>query len=137
MLLVDSTVWVDYFNGRATSQTDYLDSILDSIPVLVGDLILAEVLQGFRDDAQFEKARRALGKFMQVSMVNSTLAVQSARNYRFLRQKGVTVRKTMDSLIATYCIENKYKLLHNDSDFDGYEEHLELKVIHPLADKIT
>lgn len=130
MLMIDSTVWVDYFNGVLTPQTDYLNQALVDQPILVGDLILAEVLQGFRKDADFEKARRALGKFTQAPMVNPLLAVQAARNYRFLRQKGVTVRKTMDSLIATYCIEQDHILLHNDSDFDGYEEHLGLRVIH-------
>jgi predicted nucleic acid-binding protein len=131
MLVVDTTVWVDYFNGVENPQTDFLHSVLDTTPVLMGDLILAEVLQGFRHDPDFEKARRTLGKFTQESMVDPVLAVQSARNYRFLRQKGVTVRKTIDSLIATFCIENDHQLLHNDSDFDGYEEHLGLKVIHP------
>ena len=131
MLVVDTTVWVDYFNGVENPQTDFLHSILDTTPILVGDLILAEILQGFRYDPDFEKARRTLGKFMQESMVNPELAVQSTRNYRLLRQKGVTVRKTIDSLIATFCIENDHQLLHNDSDFDGYEEHLELRVIHP------
>jgi predicted nucleic acid-binding protein len=77
------------------------------------------------------KARRALGKYIQVGMVNHELALQSARNYRMLRRKGVTVRKTIDSFIATYCIENEHDLLHNDSDFDGYEKHLGLKVVHP------
>jgi predicted nucleic acid-binding protein len=131
MLVVDSTVWIDYFNGVENSQTDYLHQIADKTPILIGDLILAEVLQGFREDSDFEKARRALGKCIQVEMVNPKLALQSARNYRLLRRKGVTVRKTIDSLIATYCIENEHDLLHNDSDFDGYEKHLELKVIHP------
>ena len=131
MLIVDSTVWIDYFNGIENPQTDYLDQIADKTPILIGDLILAEVLQGFRDDADFEKARRALGKYMQVEMVNPELALQSARNYRLLRRKGVTVRKTIDSLIATYCIENEHDLLHKDSDFDGYEKHLGLSVIHP------
>jgi hypothetical protein len=131
MLVVDTSVWVDYFNGVENPQTDFLHSILDTTPILIGDLILAEVLQGFRHDQDFEKVRRALGKFIQASMVNPALAVQSARNYRFLRQKGITVRKTMDSLIATFCMENDHQLLHNDSDFDGYEEHLGLRVIHP------
>ena len=131
MLIVDSTVWVDYFNGVENLQTDYLDQIADKTPILIGDLILAEVLQGFREDADFEKARRALGKYMQVEMVNPELALQSARNYRLLRRKGITVRKTIDSLIATYCIENEHDLLHKDSDFDGYEKHLGLSVIHP------
>jgi len=131
MLVVDSTVWVDYFNGIGNPQTNYLDQIVDKAPVLIGDLILAEVLQGFRDDSDFEKARRTLGKFMQVEMVNPELALQSAHNYRLLRRKGITVRKTIDSLIATYCIENEHNLLHTDSDFDGYEKHLGLDVIHP------
>jgi hypothetical protein len=131
MLVVDSTVWIDYFNGLENPSTNYLDAIADQTPILVGDLILAEVLQGFRDDADFEKARRTLGRYLQVEMVNPELALQSARNDRALRSKGVTVRKTMDGLIATYCIENEHDLLHNDSDFDGYEMHLGLRVVHP------
>src|SRR5688572_1442070 len=131
MLVVDTTVWVDYFNGVQNPQTDFLHIVLDSIPILIGDLILAEVLQGLRYDPDFEKVRRTLGKFIQEGMVTPELAVQSARNYRFLRQKGVTVRKTIDSLIATFCIENDHQLLHSDSDFDGYEEHLGLRVINP------
>ena len=131
MLIVDSTVWIDYFNGLETPQTDYLDQIVDRTPILVGDLILAEVLQGFRDDSDFEEARRALNKYIQVEMVNPELALQSARNYRLLRRKGITVRKTIDSLIATYCIENEHELLHNDNDFDGYEKHLRLRVVRP------
>jgi predicted nucleic acid-binding protein len=131
MLVVDTSVWVDYFNGVENPQTDFLHAVLDKTPILIGDLILAEVLQGFRHDPDFEKVRRALGKYTQVGMVSPALAVQSARNFRFLRQKGITVRKTIDSLIATYCIENDHELLHNDSDFDGYEDHLGLRVVHP------
>ena len=131
MLVVDTSVWVDYFNGLENPQSDYLHANLDQTPILIGDLILAEVLQGFRNNSDFEKVRRALSKYSQAGMVSSELAVQSARNYRFLRQKGVTVRKTIDSLIATYCIENDHQLLHNDNDFDGYEEHLGLRVVHP------
>jgi len=131
MLIVDSTVWIDYFNGLENPQTDYLDQIVDRTPILVGDLILAEVLQGFRDDSDFEEARRALSKYIQVEMVNPELALQSARNYRLLRRKGITVRKTIDSLIATYCLENEHDLLHHDNDFDGYEKHLRLRVVRP------
>lgn len=130
MLMVDSTVWIDYFNGVIDWRTDYLDMHVNLTPILVGDLILAEVLQGFRRDADFEKAHNALGRFQQVQMVSTSLALQSARNYRFLRSNGVTVRKTIDSLIATYCIENRLLFLHNDGDFDGYERHLGLKVMH-------
>jgi predicted nucleic acid-binding protein len=131
MLVIDSTVWVDYFNGSENPQTDYLDNIVDKQLILIGDLILTEVLQGFRTDTDFEKARREMGKFTQVEMVNLALALQSARNYRLLRRKGITVRKTIDSLIATYCIENEHSLLHKDNDYDGYEELLGLKVVHP------
>ena len=131
MLLVDSTVWIDFFNGRVTPQTDYLDSQLESTPILVGDLILAEVLQGFRKADDFEIVRLALNKLDTTSLVNPVLAIQSARNYRLLRQKGITVRKTIDSLIATFCIENDVELLHSDSDFDPYEQYLGLRVVHP------
>jgi predicted nucleic acid-binding protein len=131
MLLVDSTVWVDYFNGQVTPHTDYLDRILSDQIVLVGDLILAEVLQGFRSEAEFEQAHQALLRFQQVSLVNPGIAVQSARNFRKLRQLGITVRKTIDSLIATYCIENGLGLLHCDHDYDGFEQYLGLMVVHP------
>jgi predicted nucleic acid-binding protein len=131
MLLIDSTVWIDYFNGRVTPQTDYLDRILSDQLILVGDLILAEVLQGYRSEAEFEQARQALGRFEQVSLVDPALAVLSARNDRTLRRLGVTARKTIDCLIATYCIENEHSLLHNDSDYDSFEQHLGLKVVHP------
>ena len=131
MLVVDSTVWIDYFNGRVTPQSDYLHDAVASVQILVGDLILAEVLQGFRLDADFEAARLALGKFSQASFVDPALAVQSARNFRFLRLKGITVRKTIDSLIATCCIENNHDLLHSDADFDPFEKYLNLSVIHP------
>ena len=131
MQLVDSTVWIDYFNGQSTPHTNYLDRILDDQIVLVGDLILAEVLQGFRREAEFELARQALGRFTQVSLVGPVLAVQSARHYRALRNLGITVRKTIDCLIATYCIEHGLPLLHCDSDFDAFEQHLGLIVVHP------
>ena len=128
MFLVDSTIWIEYFNGIRSSHTDYLDVRLSKDLILVGDLMLAEVLQGFRN---FAKARDALMRFRIVQMVTPKLAVQSAQNFRLLRTKGVTVRKTIDSLIATWCIENDVPLLHLDSDFDGYEAHLGLRVIHP------
>ncbi len=131
MLVVDTSVWVDYFNGVENPQTNFLHNVLDATPILIGDLILTEILQGFRHDPDFETVRRTLGRFTQANMVDTALAVQSARNYRFLRQKGITVRKTIDSLIATFCIENEYELLHNDNDFNGYEKHLGLRVIHP------
>jgi len=132
MLVVDTTVWVDYFNGQINPETDYLDRILAEELILVGDLILAETLQGFRQDKDFELAKAALSKFEQVEMLNVHLAHQSAQNYRLLRKKGVTVRKTIDCLIATFCITENHTLLHRDNDFDGFEKHLGLSVAHPL-----
>ncbi len=131
MILVDTTVWIDFFNGLHTSQTEFLDGVLSRQLILMGDIILAETLQGFRSDEGFEQARQALGKLEQAQMLDPQLAVQSARNYRSLRKMGVTVRKTIDCFIATYCIERSHELLHNDHDFDPFEAYLGLKVIHP------
>ncbi len=133
MILVDSTIWIDYFNGVSTPYTDYLDMILSQRFVLVGDIILAEVLQGFRSDRDFEQARDALTRFEVAALLSPSLALQSALNYRYLRKRGITVRKTVDCFIATYCIEQGHDLLHSDQDFDPFEEHLGLRVIHPLA----
>ena len=131
MLLVDSSVWIDYFNGVVTPQTDYLHAAMAQREILVGDIILGEVLQGFRHDADFEAARRVLGRFRQVRLLDLDLAVQSARHYRTLRKLGITVRKTIDCFIATYAIAHGHELLHADSDFDPFEVHLGLRVIHP------
>jgi predicted nucleic acid-binding protein len=128
MILVDSSVWVDYFNGVITPQTNILDRILTDRVILMGDLILAEVLQGFRRDEDFQSASQALSSLQTVSMLNPELAIRSAQNYRTLRKAGITVRKTIDCLIATYCIETRHTLLHSDRDFDPFEENLGLKV---------
>ena len=133
MILVDTTVWIAYFNGYLTAETDYLDAILGEQMILVGDLILSEILQGFCRDEDFEKARAALNKFQQVAMVNPALAVQSAQNYRMLRKRGITIRKTIDCFIATYCVEFGHALLHTARDFDPFEEYLGLQVVHPGA----
>lgn len=129
-LLVDSSVWIDYFNGTITPETDYLHRVLGQEMIFTGDLILAEVLQGFRLQKDFELARRALLKFPAMEMVGVVTAVKSAQNYRFLRSKGITIRKTIDCLIATYCIENNLTLLHADRDFDLFEQQLNLQVRH-------
>ncbi len=131
MLLVDSSVWIDYFNGRRTPCTDYLDAALATQPILMGDLILAEVLQGFREDAQFEQALAVLEWLPQANMLNTALAVQSALNYRRLRRMGVTVHKTIDCLIATFAISAACEFLHDDRDFVPFEEYLGLLVVHP------
>ena len=131
MLVVDTSVWVDYFNGQINPETDYLDRVFSEELILVGDLILAETLQGFGEDQDFELAQAAFSRFEQTGMLNLQLAQQSAQHYRALRKKGVTVRKTIDCLIATYCIAENHTLLHRDSDFDGFEKHLGLSVVHP------
>jgi predicted nucleic acid-binding protein len=130
-ILVDSSVWIDYFNGTPTAETDYLDQILGWRDIVVGDLILAEVLQGFRQEKEFYRARNALLKFRVASMVGTEIALQSAMNYRFLRSQGITIRKTMDCLIATFCIENELHLLHSDRDFNQIATILPLAIQRP------
>ena len=131
MLLVDSSVWIDYFNGTATHQSDYLDKILGIEDIIIGDLILAEVLQGFRHDKDYKAAKHAMFAFPVLGLVGNTIDLKSAYNYRYLRKQGITIRKTIDCLIATFCIENALELLHSDVDFDPFEKHLKLKVVHP------
>jgi predicted nucleic acid-binding protein len=124
--LVDSSVWIDYFRGRATPETDRLDALLGAEALGTGDLMLTEVLQGFASDRDFN---RALGLFTSLSVVDiagQDIAVQAARNFRVLRARGVTVRKTIDTLIATRCIEGGHALLYSDRDFDPFVEHLGL-----------
>jgi len=131
MILVDSSVWIAYFNGQITWQTDALDILLQNEPILIGDLILIEVLQGFRTDKDFNQAKEFLSTldFIEIGGYNS--AIISASNYRQMRKKGITVRKTIDVLIGTYCIENSVSLLHDDHDFEPMEQLLGLKVITP------
>lgn len=128
-LLVDSSVWIDYFNGVVTPQTDFLDAALGKQEIIVGDLILTEVLQGFREDNEFKQAQAALLSFTVVPIVGQRIAIQSANNYRILRKKGVTIRKTVDCLIATFCMENKVQLLQADRDFNAFVEHFDLQVV--------
>ena len=131
MILVDSSVWIDYFNGIPTWQTDLLDNYLSNAPVVIGDLILTEVLQGFRSNKDFETAKNFLGalSFRQIGGYN--VAIQSARNYRSLRKAGVTVRKTIDVIIATFCIIEGLTLLHDDRDFEPMEYHFSLETFTP------
>lgn len=127
MLLVDSSVWVDYFNGRITEETDRLDSLLGTEPVAIGDLILAEVLQGFRADADHATAKRLMTSLTIYDLLGATLALKTADNYRALRKRGVTVRKTTDAIIATFCIESGIPLLYSDRDFEPFVKYLGLK----------
>ena len=129
MIVVDSSVWIDYFNGAKTRETELLDGILGLEPVMMGDLILAEVLQGFRTDRDVRKARIVLDTLEFKPMLGRDIALASAAYYRALRAEGVTVRKTIDMLIATFCIENNHALLHSDRDFDPIKEHLGLKTL--------
>ena len=129
MILVDSSVWIDYFNGNKTSQTDWLDSSLGNTASIVGDLILTEVLQGFENDKDFKIARDLLLGIPFMPMGGRVLALESAMNYRLLRRKGVTVRKTIDIMIGTFCIHNQLILLHCDRDFDPMVKFLGLEII--------
>ena len=131
MILVDSSVWIDYFNGYKTWQTNLLDNLLSDIPIIIGDLILAEILQGFRSDSDCESAKSYLSDLPFRQLGGYQVAVESAQNYRFLRKKGVTVRKTIDVIIGTYCILEGLPLLHDDRDFDPMASHLSLKILSP------
>lgn len=127
MILVDSSVWIDFFRGAVTPQTERLDGLLGSEPLVVGDLILAEVLQGFSSERDFNQARKLLTALDVVELGGQEMAIQAARNFRALRARGVTIRKTIDTLIATRCIESDYSLLFSDRDFDPFVEHLGLR----------
>jgi predicted nucleic acid-binding protein len=128
-MLVDSSVWIDFFNGRSTPQADYLDSQLGRGHIVVGDIIVAEVLQGFRKERDFQKAKRAILKFPILAMVGREIALKSAIHYRRLRARGITVRSTIDCWIATFCIESELELLHSERDFDPFESILSLRVV--------
>lgn len=127
MILVDSSVWIDYFNGVPTPQTDRLDAVLGTELLAIGDLILTEVLQGFGSDRDFNQAKKLLTQLDVVELGGQALAIQAARNFRFLRARGVTIRKTIDTLIATRCIKNRYRLLCSDRDFAPFMVHLGLR----------
>lgn len=129
MILVDSSVWIDFFNGADTPQVTLLDNKLGDTAILVGDLILTEVLQGFKSNKDFEMAKQALERFQLREMVGKDIALRSAENYRRLRKSGITVRKTIDVVIATFCIENNVALLHSDRDFDPMEDILGLMIL--------
>lgn len=127
MILIDTSVWVDYFNGIVNAHTDWLDSALGSEPIIMGDLIITEVLQGFQNDRDFQTVKSLFENIPFMEMVGRELAIESANHYRFLRRKGVTVRKTIDVMIGTFCIHHGIALLHNDRDFEPMEKYLKLK----------
>jgi predicted nucleic acid-binding protein len=128
MIVVDSSVWIDYFNGRATPAVQALARLSEAL-LLIGDVIMIEVLQGFRTESQFRRAEEFFTRFEFDSMVGREIAIAAGRNYRALRERGVTPRKTIDTIIATFCVTNGHYLLHSDRDFELFEKHLGLQVV--------
>ncbi|HEX4309626.1 MAG TPA: PIN domain nuclease [Acidobacteriaceae bacterium] len=131
MVIVDTTVWIDYFGGIVNRHTSWLRGEAGFRTLALTDLILCEILQGLRDDAQVARVQSRLVNFDVLDSGGTALAVEAARNYRFLRGKGYTVRTTVDLFIATFCLESSHELLHCDRDFDPFEKHLGLRVVHP------
>jgi predicted nucleic acid-binding protein len=129
MIIVDSSVWIDYFNGSTTSEVERLDALLGQEPVGIGDLVLIEVLQGFRHDKDYVIAKELLTSLDIYNFLDESIAIKSADNFRLLRRMGITVRKTIDVIIATFCIENELVLLHSDRDFNPFTTHLNLRAI--------
>lgn len=127
MILVDSSVWIDYFRGVETPQVIRLDECLGRTPLAVGDLIVAEVLQGMRGSREFKKVQRMFDAFIRLDVCGYDLALKAAQNYRALRARGITIRKTIDTLIATRCIEDDLLLLHADADFRPFAQYLGLR----------
>ncbi len=131
MILVDTSVWIDYFNGNPTWQTDLLEHYLSDEPIVMGDLILTEILQGFRSDKDYKTAKSFLNALPFRQMGGYHVAIQSAQNYRKLRKAGITVRKTIDVIIATFCVLEGLTLLHDDRDFEPMAAHFPLKTSKP------
>ena len=129
MWIVDSSVWIDFFNGKSTPHTDVLVNGFGWQEIGLGDINLCEVLQGFHAQSDFERAREALLRFSIFPIGGQEIAIKAAENYRSLRRRGITVRKTIDCLLATFVIENGHSLLHSDRDFDHFVEHFGMPVI--------
>ena len=129
MILVDSSVWIDQINQVSSVQVQRLHELLDAEPLLIGDLILCEVLQGMHSQAAARRVERSLNRFETVSLCGTELAVKAAENYRFLRTRGITIRKTIDIIIGTFCIERGHALLHSDRDFEPMQRLLGLRTV--------
>jgi predicted nucleic acid-binding protein len=129
MILIDSSVWIDYFNGRETPQTELLDELLGVELLGIGDIILTEVLQGFRADQDYRTAKKMLTSLTIFNLLGSEMAIKSADNFRMLRKQGITIRKTNDVIIATFCLENAHSLLFSDNDFIPFVERLGLNAV--------
>jgi predicted nucleic acid-binding protein len=131
MTIVDTTVWIDYFRGAVNPHTEWLDQQLGRKPLALIDLILCEVLQGVPSDSEFARVQKLLSALKVFQTGGGALAIASAKNYRTLRSQGYTVRRTIDSLIATFCLLESHSLVHRDRDFEAFERRLGLQVIHP------
>ena len=129
MILVDSSVWIDYFNGAATETVNKLDTLLGQEIIVVGDLILIEVLQGFRSDSDYHTAKALFANLLYFDMIGQDIAIQSADNYRLLRKNGITIRKTIDVIIATFCKAHDFTLFHADRNFDLIAQVLKVKIL--------
>ncbi len=127
MILADTSVWIDYLNGKIMPETDFLDKSLIEGVLVMGDLVLLEILQGIKDERQFKSVKDKLSLLEQYSLLGADRALKCANHYRALRKKGITIRKTNDVIIASFCIEQKMALLYTDRDFRPFSEHLGLK----------
>lgn len=131
MIVVDSSVWIDHLRGNQTPEVTALFSLVrDDADILVGDLVLCEVLQGIPSERQANQVEARLRRFNVVGIVNDDLAAEAAAHYRKLRREGITIRKTIDLLIGSFCIRHRVPLLHRDRDYDPMEAHLGLRVLH-------
>jgi len=126
VILIDTSVWIDYFNGRENKVTNILDSALVDGTVAIGDIILLEILQGFRNDKDYNRAKTTLATLDLHDMFGQNMVGKCADNYRTLRKRGITVRKTTDIIIATFCIDNRFPLLFSDRDFIPFVKYLKL-----------
>jgi predicted nucleic acid-binding protein len=131
VIFVDSSVWIDYFRGTTTPETEKLDALLGSVPVVTGDLVLVEVLQGFNSERDFNQAKKLLSSLIVIDVAGQEIAIQAAKHFRTLRAQGITVRKTIDIVIATRCIESEFALLYSDRDFDPFVQYLGLRSALP------
>ncbi len=129
MILVDTSVWIDYFLGKDNKHTMLLDTALNTERICIGDLIITELIQGFKTKSEISSAPKIISRLEYYDLAGKDIAFKAAENYRKLRQKGITIRKTIDIIIGTFCIENQIKLLHNDRDFDPFVKFLGLKVL--------
>ena len=127
MIFVDTSVWIDFFNGKDSAEVQKLDSALGTEAVAIGDLIALEILQGFKNDKDYKAAKEMMDSLTVYDLLGESAVYACAENYRALRKKGITIRKTADVIIATFCIENNFLLLFSDRDFLPFVEHLGLR----------